>query len=246
MSRYSFPLILFLALLIQACTPHVGNEQGPGDAQPVGAFSQGDTLTASDLAAYTAATKGNDFFAHWTPRRVSRQVVAGTNYRFYCETGHKADNPEEEEVGTLVVYQPLPGQGITRVTGINGQNNAALVVINKKTNKVLGRYEGETAKEYRASLQDEVRVLKSRARLELRSAATGEGYVWPLNYGSLTIKRSPAGYGTPLGHLTYEEGALPDVLPCTGFTDGHYRVIIDGTYGYIEADSAQWDVLNTF
>lgn len=246
MPRYSCPLVLLLALFIQACTPHASKEHSPADTQLVGAFTQGDTLTAADLAAYTAATKGNDFFAHWTPRRVSRQVVAGTNYRFYCETGHKTTDTAEEEVGTLVVYQPLPGQGLTRVTGINGANNAALVVINKKTNKVLGRYEGETAKEYRASLQDEVRVVKSRARLELRSAATGEGYVWPRNYGSLPIKRSPAGYGTPLGHLNYEEGNVPDVLSCTGFVDGHYRVVIDGTYGYIEADQALWDALNTF
>lgn len=239
------PLILLLALFIQACTPHV-SEQSPSHTQLAGGFTQGDTLTATDLAAYAAATKGNDFFAKWTPQRVSRQVVAGTNYRFYCLTGSKAADGESDEAGTLVVYQPLPGQGLTRVTGINGQNNAALVVINKKTNKVLGRYEGETAKEYRASLKGEVRVQKSRARLELRSAATGEGYVWPRDYGTLPIKRSPAGYGTPLGHLTYKEGAKPDMLPCTGFVDGHYRVIVDGTYGYIEADRAMWDVLDTF
>ncbi len=47
------------------------------------------------------------------PLKVSRQVVAGMNYRFTCIDSNK----KKVEV---VVYEPLPGQGKAHITSVNG------------------------------------------------------------------------------------------------------------------------------
>lgn len=239
MNKTILSFILISGFAFMGCTPHAGKEGTQASyAGLAGGFSQGDTLTQTDRNAFAQATAGHDFFADWMPQRVSRQVVAGTNYRFFCKVG--------KDEGTVEVFQPLNGLGRTLVTGINGQHNAALVIVNKKTGKELGRYEGETPKEYVGSLQDDFKVQKSKARLELRSAAAGEGYVWLRDFGTIAVKRSPAGYGDPLTTLSHTEGELPEVMPCTGLVEGHYRVVVDGTYGYVEADRMTWDALNTF
>lgn len=221
-----------------ACTAPVDKKSTTDNAASlVGAFTQGDTLSAADLAVFTSAVKGIDFLADWNPVRVSRQVVAGTNYRFYCQTG-------PDKTGTLQVFVPLAGR--QQITGINGEHNAALVIVNRKTGKVMGIYEGETPKEYVGMLQDNFRVARSKARLELRSAAIGEGFVWLREFGSIAVKRNPAGYGEPLGTISHIEGELPEVLPCTGQEDGCYRVVFNQMYGYVEADKMMWAPINTF
>ena len=49
------------------------------------------------------------------PLKVSRQVVAGMNYRYECiDQNHKKVE--------VVVYQPLPGTGEAQVTSVNGKD----------------------------------------------------------------------------------------------------------------------------
>ena len=53
----------------------------------------------------------------FTPLSVQTQVVAGTNYKFYCRY---SDETEENNPGHcyLTIYKPLPGQGEPKVTAI--------------------------------------------------------------------------------------------------------------------------------
>lgn len=64
-----------------------------------------------EMAMFAAATDNNP---DYTPLSVSTQVVAGTNYRFWCRCR------TQDGCGHcwIVIFKPLPGQGEPRVTEI--------------------------------------------------------------------------------------------------------------------------------
>lgn len=79
--------------------------------QLAGGFGRPARLTDEDMAVFRETV---DSGLGLRPRKVAKQVVAGTNYLFECTgaDGHKVD---------IIVFEPLPGRGDARVTRIDGR-----------------------------------------------------------------------------------------------------------------------------
>ena len=95
--------IIMIAVALTACKSNSN--------QMVGAYGETTKVTAAQVEIFNKAV---DASLHLTPKKVSSQVVAGTNYKFICED---ADGKEHK----VIVFQPLPGQGEPRVTCIDGK-----------------------------------------------------------------------------------------------------------------------------
>lgn len=80
----------------------------------VGAFGESTNLTAEEDSLFNAVVLVHDDL-QLKPLKVSRQVVAGTNYRYECVDVNTREKVE------IVVYQPLPGAGEARILSINGK-----------------------------------------------------------------------------------------------------------------------------
>ena len=81
--------------------------------QMVGAFGKSTKLTTEEDSLFKAVVLSHSNL-QLKPLKVSRQVVAGTNYRYECVDNNK----KKVEV---VVYEPLPGQGDARILSIGGK-----------------------------------------------------------------------------------------------------------------------------
>lgn len=80
----------------------------------VGAYGKSGRLTAAEDSLFRAVVLPHADL-QLKPRKVSRQVVAGTNYRFECvdKKGRRTE---------VVVYQPLPYSGEeARVVSVDGK-----------------------------------------------------------------------------------------------------------------------------
>lgn len=95
--------IIGMAAAFAAC----GNS---ASKQMTGAYSEAMELTAEDDSLFRAVVTPYD--STFVPVKVSRQVVAGTNYRFICQDKKGADRE-------IVVFQPLPGEGDARIVSID-------------------------------------------------------------------------------------------------------------------------------
>ncbi len=81
--------------------------------QMVGAFGKSTKLTTEEDSLFKAVVLSHSNL-QLKPHKVSRQVVAGTNYRYECVDNNK----KKVEV---VVYEPLPGQDDARILSIGGK-----------------------------------------------------------------------------------------------------------------------------
>lgn len=77
----------------------------------VGGYGNPVRVTPEIKAVFQQAMKGDERF---TPKKVSVQVVAGTNYEFFCIDADKKPH-------TVVVFKPLPGRGEPRVVSVDGK-----------------------------------------------------------------------------------------------------------------------------
>lgn len=82
-------------------------------SQMIGAFGKSTKLTTEEDSLFKAVVLSHSNL-QLKPLKVSRQVVAGTNYRYECVENNK----KKVEV---VVYEPLPGQGDARIWSIGGK-----------------------------------------------------------------------------------------------------------------------------
>lgn len=80
----------------------------------VGGYGESVKLTSDDLEIFTSAMKDYDTGGkRYIAKRVSRQVVAGTNYKFICEI------EGEEGLSEVTIFQSLPHTNKkAKVTGI--------------------------------------------------------------------------------------------------------------------------------
>lgn len=85
-------------------------------SQMVGAFGKSTKLTTEEDSLFNAVVLSHSDL-QLKPIKVSRQVVAGTNYRYECVDNNK----RKVEV---VIYKPLPEQGDARILSINGKEYA--------------------------------------------------------------------------------------------------------------------------
>lgn len=86
---------------------------GTNKSQLVGAYSKSSKLTAKDDSIFGVAVLSHSDLL-LKPLKVSRQVVAGTNYHFDCID----NNNKHVEV---VVYEPLSTQEEARILNIDGK-----------------------------------------------------------------------------------------------------------------------------
>lgn len=82
-------------------------------SQMIGAFGKSTKLTTEEDSLFKAVVLSHNNL-QLKPLKVSRQVVAGTNYRYECVDNNK----KKVEV---VVYEPLPGQDDARILSIGGK-----------------------------------------------------------------------------------------------------------------------------
>ena len=95
-----------LALTLTACSgTKQMNRKITAEPQMVGAYTLQRALTKADLELFHEVAGDLNMI----PISVSTQVVAGTNYKFYCQDEH-------QEYYNVVIFQPLPGQGEAKVT----------------------------------------------------------------------------------------------------------------------------------
>lgn len=86
---------------------------GTNKSQLVGAYSNSSKLTSKDDSIFRVAVLSHSDLL-LKPLKVSRQVVAGTNYHFDCID----NNNKHVEV---VVYEPLSTQEEARILNIDGK-----------------------------------------------------------------------------------------------------------------------------
>ena len=80
-------------------------------SQMIGAFGKSTKLTTEEDSLFKAVVLSHSNL-QLKPLKVSRQVVAGTNYRYEC-----VDNNKKK----VDVYEPLPGQDDARILSIGGK-----------------------------------------------------------------------------------------------------------------------------
>ncbi len=121
----------------------------------------------------------------------------------------------------------------------------AKVVISK--DGVVGRYVSEDEKTYVADIQDCYTIDKDSARVEMRSAAAGQGIIYANVACNLYAGMSRQ--SKVLKRITNVfNGELPDVFPCLGYRKGWFKTKIDGVVGYVnEKDGGIiWDAICSF
>ena len=95
--------------------------------QLCGGYTQQREPTDEEMEMFKFVTGTGDIV--YTPLSVSTQVVAGTNYRFYCrfeDTGdgiQRKDTDDNEKYGYcwFTIFKPLPGQGVPRIVSIDNE-----------------------------------------------------------------------------------------------------------------------------
>jgi hypothetical protein len=110
-------LLLIITSTLLACaggsgsgTPSDPSAAPEPDANPVvGGYTEERDLTAEDTEIFAAAMEGFDG-VRYEPLKVSTQVVAGTNYKFYCKATNATPDAKERYV-YVTIYVPLPSSG---------------------------------------------------------------------------------------------------------------------------------------
>lgn len=118
-------VVLCATLLVgmAACKEQQNNTQNPDDT-PVamtGAYGEQRELTSSDMEMFRTAVTAYDSTVYYTPLSVSTQVVAGTNYKFWCRVENLSkSNTEQDNPGHcwVIIFKPLPGRGEPAVTSV--------------------------------------------------------------------------------------------------------------------------------
>lgn len=83
----------------------------------VGGYGPVEELRKEDRAVFEAAMKDAGGVTY-KPLKVSRQVVAGTNYRFLCQ-GISSEPGQRRFWAVVRIFAPLPGRGAPSVTEIH-------------------------------------------------------------------------------------------------------------------------------
>ena len=119
-------IISAIALLVvgcncQGCKTKEGSktEQAAttkADKRLVGGYATQKDITPEESVFFKEIIAKSDSPIKYTPLTVSKQVVAGINYKFICEANDiTTDTKYHVEV---IIYKPLPNQGEAKITSI--------------------------------------------------------------------------------------------------------------------------------
>lgn len=81
-----------------------------------GGWSPFEPLTEEDRKVFDEAMKGL-VGVEYTPKKVSKQIVQGTNYRFFCYGNPLTAEPDKFPA-IVKIYAPLPGAGEPKLVKI--------------------------------------------------------------------------------------------------------------------------------
>lgn len=101
-------VISSMFLISCACSSEEGTKQDATQGEVAGGYTQERDVTTEDMVVFDEAMEGLAGVSY-TPLKVSTQVVAGTNYKFYCETVLVTPDAEEGHA-YVTIYQPLEGK----------------------------------------------------------------------------------------------------------------------------------------
>ena len=132
--------------------------------------------------------------------------------------------------------------------GVRGLSNQGRVVVTKDGSEM--RYIADSGDNYFIEVQDYGLVPKAGAKVKLREATKGQGFVY-LNSDirRANVRQKPSLKSKVLFTLD-NDGELPEGYPCLGFgshkeADGFYKwwykVNVNGKTGYISEEIANWD-----
>ena len=85
-----------------------------------GGYSPFEDLEKEDREVFDAAFKGF-VGVQYTPLKVSKQIVAGTNYIFICDAMPQTKDPEMFHA-LVKIFAPLPGHGDPVITEIHRED----------------------------------------------------------------------------------------------------------------------------
>mgnify|MGYP003343571673 CR=1 FL=1 len=99
------------ALILAACG--TSQNQNISDPQQIcGGYTEQREPTNDEIEMFRSVTASEE--ASYTPLSVSTQVVAGTNYRFWC----RYQDAKGSGHCWITIFKPLPGQGEPSITSI--------------------------------------------------------------------------------------------------------------------------------
>ena len=132
--------------------------------------------------------------------------------------------------------------------GVRGLSNQGRVVVTKDGSEM--RYIADSGDNYFIEVQDYGLVPKAGAKVKLREATKGQGFVYLNNdIRRANVRQKPSLKSKVLFTLD-NDGELPEGYPCLGFVshkeaDGFYKwwykVNVNGKTGYISEEIANWD-----
>lgn len=106
--------VLILSLALTGATGGCNNRHTSGEREQIcGGYTRQREISGEEMEMFRHLTDGADIVL--TPLSVSTQVVAGTNYRFWCRYQDKSGSGH----CWVVVFKPLPGRGEPTVTSID-------------------------------------------------------------------------------------------------------------------------------
>lgn len=106
-------MLLAAAVIVAGCGNHLAKQQTEARQEPLcGGYTEQREPTEMEMEMFSAVTGTGEMTL--TPLSVSTQVVAGTNYKFWCRY-------QDKDAGGhcwVVIFKPLPGRGEPELTSI--------------------------------------------------------------------------------------------------------------------------------
>ncbi|MCQ2095553.1 MAG: carboxylesterase family protein [Bacteroidaceae bacterium] len=131
--KVNIALLLSMSVLMSACHSS-GSVHDNANRLLAGGYTDFRKPTDAERALFVDSWQDQRVL---TPRKVSTQVVAGTNYKYLCEdvTGKDIE---------VVIYKPLPGNGEAVVTRIGDEETHAGPVVRIASGRIQGLVEEGT------------------------------------------------------------------------------------------------------
>lgn len=106
-------MLLAAAVIVAGCGNHLAKQQTEARQEPLcGGYTEQREPTEMEMEMFSAVTGTGEMTL--TPLSVSTQVVAGTNYKFWCRY-------QDKDAGGhcwVVIFKPLLGRGEPELTSI--------------------------------------------------------------------------------------------------------------------------------
>lgn len=124
--------------------------------------------------------------------------------------------------------------------GMSAQS--AKVVIDGNGNE--HRYLGETKTKYHIAGNDDSWILKKNARVEFRSAAKGQGFIYPATSGNKPVYLKPAN-SKVIDYVGYMYGDMPEMYHCRGVVNAYYKIETEsGKIGFVLRSQFKWSSMS--